>query len=148
MRVRYLRGRLELEDLEKIREYTEMDLALMMIKRMKGLYKISREAVKGNKLARIELQKQMNDQINMALIMREMVRVSMGRKIKKKNPVLDTLIERERKTATRDLAMERGLAADAMLERIIRVRLAEEKRKKEREQERKEKRRRAVGGEH
>jgi hypothetical protein len=140
------RGKLIIDDFKKIEQYNELDLLGYMIALLQAAKPVAEKVIKGKKVYRGELRKQMHDIINLSNIVRGMVGVRMG--ITATNKALDEIIQREAHFAKKIDKMEMGLAADAMLEKIIQVRLAEEKRRKEREQKRQEERSGASGGQH
>lgn len=127
-----------LDDFKKLSDYNELDLIAYMIELLNGTKRSAEKTIKGNKTHMLELRKHMNDISNLAHILRGMVGIRMG--ITDKNVVLEQLMAREAKYAKKLDARERGLEADAMLERIIQVRLAEKQKREERDKKRKEER--------
>lgn len=145
--MRTRRGRLGLKDYQKIKDYNELDLVMKMRSVLAESQTFAEKILHGNKTAMLELRKYMNDNINLSFVLRDMIRMKTGDL--DRNKALENVIETEQKAYDDVFDNRKGkLEAEAMLEKIIQVRLAEKKRREEREQKKQEERSRTSGGEH
>lgn len=142
----YTKGRLRLEDFEKIKDYNEMDLVRRMRELLSQAEELAENTVKGNKASMVDLRRFMNDNKNLSMILRDMVKIRMGRA--KENRQLASAIAHEKAAIELENKRPKDQPYEFMIKRIERARLAEEKKKQAREQKIKESRARSVGGEH
>lgn len=126
----YVKGRLRVEDFEKILKYNEVDLATKMCEIAKKAQLIAGKVLRGNKMALMDMRKLMNDNINLAFIMRDMIAIRQGNK--EDNKALLTIIEREKKSIELEKRKQRvGRSKEYVKGIIERARIAQQIRKDE-----------------